>query len=375
MAGAELEIKFTGDDPEQREAFDRPSTDAAGMPTSPPADNASLKPTTTDPELSGTTSETVGDNELINSISMLVDKLGELIDTEKQVRDRKPQEPTEPDRQTGFLERILGAVNATVEKTLSGLGLENTQAGRAVGGFTRSLLERSEKASAVVKGLPELTAGAGAAGAAEAGGGAGAAGGLAAALGPVGIAAAATAVAFVGASYTVAKLSDAVQGLATDLEDLSPAIAASRAQFEAQRTLARLDRAERIGPDLAQLETARFRIQESMYEIQTKILELLLKWSPILEFILDGVNVGIRGIDGVVAALAAVQAALTLDPRDDVAAMQALANATTAFQDAVKELFTDGSNERWDKDPWLEELLKMQGPDAGVGKPPMGNLH
>ncbi len=375
MAGAELEIKFTGDDPEQREAFDRPSTDAAGMPTSPPADNANLKPTTTDPELSGTTSETVGDNELINSISMLVDKLGELIDTEKHVRDRKPQEPTEPDRQTGFLERILGAVNATVEKTLSGLGLENTQAGRAVGGFTRSLLERSEKASAVVKGLPELTAGAGAAGAAEAGGGAGAVGGLAAALGPVGIAAAATAVAFVGASYTVAKLSDAVQGLATDLEDLSPAIAAARAQFEAQHTLARLDRAERIGPDVAQLETARFRIQESMYELQTKILELLLKWSPILEFILDGVNVGIRGIDGVVAALAAVQAALTLDPRDDVAAMQALANATTAFQDAVKELFTDGSNERWDKDPWLEELLKMQAPDAGVGKPPMGNLH
>ena len=86
-------------------------------------------------------------------------------------------------------------------------------------------------------------------------------------------------------------------------------------------------------------------------------------------------NVGIRGVDAVIAALANVQAALTLDPTDDAPARQALADATVALQDAVKELFTDGSNERWDKDPWLEELLKMQAPDAGGAKPPMGGLH
>lgn len=286
---AELEIKFVGDDAQQKEAFKNP-----------------------DSAVSQSQSSTTG---------QLVKKLSDLIDVERNA--------PKVDAQSApiWLERLL----------------TGTRGGRAVAGFGRRV--------ATSLGLGGVAAGGGAAS-----GGAASGGAVAAALGPVGVAAAATAVAFTAAAFTVKRLSDAVHGLADGLEDLSPAIASVRAQAEARQTLATLDRANRIGPEVASLEAARFRVAEASFEIQTKILELLLKGSPLLELILDGVTTGIRSVDVLFAAIEQLHALITPDPADDQKAADRLEKAIEALAKSLRDESPPA------RDPWLEQILQMPGP-------------
>jgi hypothetical protein len=56
------------------------------------------------------------------------------------------------------------------------------------------------------------------------------------------------------------------------------------------------DRAERIGPAVAQVEAAQARLSEAMYEVQTDIYELLAKLAPKVEMGFDAVAAGVKGI-------------------------------------------------------------------------------
>lgn len=427
MAGAELEIRFTGEDPEQQAAFEQPE---AAAPTSPDKPNATpdsdsqaippIEPPNDVPrsmqDLLGDIYETL-DQDLSEAIRELTDQIESLVFEMSDGRPGRQPQPRAPEeekqeRTGGLIEDLMSRIEKGVDRALDAIGQGDTKSGRTVRGLTQAVTRRGARVGKAVSGVARsigktktarrigglarsglkrvglgsaakppvpVAAGSGAAGAAGAATPAApaaveATGGLAAALGPVGITAAAAAVGFVAAAYTVKKLSDAVHGLADDLDDLSPAIAGVKARFEAQHELARLDRAERIGPEVAQLEAARYRIQESMYEVQTKIYELLLKAAPLLELILDGVNVGVRSVDVFLASLEQIRAALTLfDQNDDAAAAVAFATALDGFNDAVKELFT-GAASGPVIDPWLAEVLKMKPPAGTMSKPNLGGF-
>ncbi len=466
MAATELEIRFTGDDPEQQAAFDRPQEmldkraeaehpslpvpstapnaappllqpgpsqvsptsqpvsvdelrdllEAAAAGTNAGAQGTAREPATVDElraAIQASQNEPEGydsTDKLINSIVVLTDRITQLIDLDGV----RPPNTTQPEsggankEPTGLVDRLLSKFDARVNKTLDDLGMRDTRAGKAVSNVSNSIAKRGTRAAKRVKALARaagktrigkaaksvsgrvaktkvgqavigagravaarvgLTAAATAAssgaattaatGAAAGTGAAVAGAGLAAALGPVGIAAAATSVAFVGAGYTVKKLSDAVHGVADQLEDLSPAIASVRAQANARQTMAKLDRAERIGPEVAQLEAARDRLSESMYETQTKILELMLKGAPVLDAMLSVLNIGVKGTDVLIAAVEQAVAAFTiLDDTDDKKAEEHMKKAIDGLGKAIFEAINGHpDNGLVGIDPLFQEIL------------------
>lgn len=376
-----LQIEFTGSDPEQRAAFDRASSDAATQaahdnpqsvdnakkPEPSPATNAAFVEALDDvlgTNKSASQQSEVGkpEEQAIDSIEQLIRKIDELISSDR-VQGKSKGEKSEKPEETGIA-KLLSNLDDSVNKKIESLGLEGTRAGKIVSGLSGAVKKygnklASSKVGKSVAGM--LGRGAAAAGAEAAGGaaaGAGAGAGIAAAAGPI----AAVAVAAAGAALTVKALSDAVQSAANELVDLSPELAGVRAQFQLTRELARLDRADRIGAGAAQLEAARSRIDESMYDVQTKILELILKFSPILEAMLDGVNIGVRGIDTVIATLNVLASILTVnDPTDDAPARAALAQSAGDLAKALQEFVTNNSEPQGAIDPFLAEILNMPG--------------
>ena len=274
----------------------------------------------------------------------------------------------------------LRKVAAKTGKSLASTPVGRTaiRAGQAVGGVARragSRMASSRAGQAVAGALGRTAATAAAGNAAGAGGasaaGAGAAGTVAAVAAPL----AAFAIVVGGAVLTVKAFMDAIHNAAGELEDLSPALAGVRADFETRRELQRLDRADRIGAGAAQLEAARGRINESMYEVQTKILEVILKFAPLIEGVLDGVNVGVRGIDTFIAQLANIWAQvndikmLGGNLGDNQKAQDALDASKQALIAAIREFADQAPDQFQGMDPWLAEVLKMPGPGGGGAAP------
>lgn len=391
---AELEIRFTGDDPEQQAAFDNPSASPGTAPPSsiaaPPAQTPNASPGAAPPAPpaeSPDANRRWSVDELLNEIHDILAR-----DTQIVLRDiatslheinmrgggqGQPQQPSgndPPDDPNQAPQR--GGIRGAASRLGRNLAqrASRTRIGRAAIGAGRAT--QAALARAGIGGATTAATGTGAAATTAAGGtGTAAAGaGLAAALGPVGIAAGAAAVAFTATALTVRALSNAVHGVAQDLAELSPVIASVNAQHEARQTLAQLDRAERIGPEVAQLEAARFRIQESMYEVQTKILELLLKGAPVLELLLDAANVGVRGIDVIIAAIGDIQAQLSVfDFSDDKPARDKLNDSIAALGAAISEVFGDGGDPNA-IDPFLSSILNLQAP-AKAPPPNVGGMN
>ncbi len=236
--------------------------------------------------------------------------------------------------------------------------LARTRVGRAIGSKVRSAGSAiATKVQARFRPpVPAATgaqAGAAATAGAEAGGAAAGAQGAAASagLGAGGTAAAAVAAPIViftaavgGAALAVWQMQAALHRASEELEDLSPEIASARAEMEMMHEIARLDRAGRVGAAAANIEAARGRISESMYELQTKMLEILAKGAPTIEAILDSLNVGVRTVDLGVANAAVVMEFLKdkfmgdVNPQNNAAAQQWADAASKAFAEAMKEL-------------------------------------
>ena len=177
-------------------------------------------------------------------------------------------------------------------------------------------------------------------------------------------------------AYTAYRVDRGLRNLALTLEDLSPAVASAQAQGEMRAELARLDRAQTIGPQVAQLTAARHRLSEQMYHVQTRIFDLMLKASPLLEAAMDSLTVLVAGTETMVASLNRVYTALTLNPKDDEPAQKELEEAVERLSEALKELARNGAPDPFARDPILEELLRApidnppaQPPPAPGGRP------
>jgi hypothetical protein len=146
-----------------------------------------------------------------------------------------------------------------------------------------------------------------------------------------------------------------------------------RAEFDAMREMARLDRAGRIGEGVAQVEAARGRLGEATYELQTKILEAVVKFAPLLEGLVDSATAGVRGIDLVVATFNAVWSKvndlplLGGNPQDNQAAQDALKESIDAFRQALADVVSANGPANMGMDPFLASVLNMQ---LGPPNPP-----
>ncbi len=210
-------------------------------------------------------------------------------------------------------------------------------------------------------GAGAVGASGGAAAGGAAAGAAGTAGGIAAVAGPIGLAVAGVVAAFGAAVIAVRKLSDVFVGQADQLQDLSGPIAASRAQGQVRMELARLDRAERIGPETAQIDAASQRLAEATYQVQTQLLELLASQADKIEF----------GLDTLTAML---QALVTLKEAADIAVEAAnpfsgpmalfdeideVRNQGAVLAEAVKNIFERNDQPAGQIDPALRAILEI----------------
>lgn len=368
---AELKVILVGDDPQQQQAFNNPQGAAqaaaagAGAVIPPPIVDGGAA-----------SKQSMLDSAEIGSVAELTEAIQKLTDQmEAAARGGggggdPPIIPSAPTRSgrwlsgaKSFLRRKAGPMLAKLGKTRAGRGLARA------GGAIASRLGARAAAGAAASGA--ASAGAGAAGAA--GGGAA---GAAAALGAVALPAAAVAAALAAAAVSVKAVTDAFQRAADELEDLSPAIATVRAQFDANRQLATLDRAQRVGAELAQIDVATYRISESMYEVQTKILEILVKAAPFIEAILDAANAGVRGIDAQIALINYIWSIVNNLPTfgmnfaDDKQALDDLKDSLTNLNDAVRQLFQDDHAKYGGIDPFFQQIINM---DVTLNKPQAPN--
>ena len=381
----ELKVTLVGDDPQQQQAFNQPSTAPAASSTQPestttqPTQPASSQPSVApNVSSSSTPADQPGivpppiagqETRLIDTIEKLIESLEEL-STGKSPSSQTPQASAPQ----SWFERF----SANVDKKIEEFGLANTAIGNLVSGASRSFSGLGTRATqfassvfgagagqAAVAG-GEAAAGAGAAGAATGAGAAAGAGATAAATaaGPL----IAVALAAGLAALSVKKFMEAVDSVAKDLADLSPDIAIGQAQSDMRMELMRLDRAQRIGPDVANLNNAQNRLFESMYEVQTKIYELIFKASPLIETGINFLDVLVNGINVQIATLAQIKALMTpFDLSDDVQALKDFIKANKDLADSMKTLIEGDTPQFQGLDPILAEILTMNG---NPGQPP-----
>jgi hypothetical protein len=381
----ELKVTLVGDDPQQQQAFNQPTT-----PTAPPVQpiqappiqpvakatrewmQAEVAKPASQPQQPGQAESQQPHSpeaRLIDTIEKLIASLDDLAETNKPNAAGGTRQPKEQHQS------MFDRFTETIDKKIDQLGLENTRIGNLVSGMAHSAAGMGSRASKFVSGTfgstavtQAASAGETAAGKAAASGagaevGAGAAGGALATAGPL----IAVALAAGAAALSVKKFMEAVEAVAHNLSDLSPDIAVGQAQHEMRLELMRLDRAQRIGPDVASLDHAQHRLTESMYELQTKIYELILKASPLIETGVDTLNVIVRSLDVAIATANNIAATLTPDPTDDAPAAKALKEALEGLTEAWKELANMAEHHDTEIDPFLAELLTV---NADPGKPP-----
>jgi len=312
----------------------------------------------------------------------MTDALDDML--KKPIDDRgekraEPEPQTEPEKK-GFSQRV-DAANQFVQRGLKATGLDRTRLGRGTGGMAHKATGAVKRVASLARAATGATAAtttaAGSSGAAAAASGAAATAGAttaAAAIGAVALPVAAVAAGLAVTAISVKTFSDAVNKAANELEDLSPAIAIVRAQHQISMEMARLDRAQRIGAGAAQMEAARDRIQESMYAVQTSILELLLKLSPFFETGLDIMNVGVRGLDAIIAQIQGTIATINNlwgDTSDDFEAGKRMSQTMIDLALAVQQLIGQGDVSIYQTDPFFDELLGNRGNPPNPQRPPV----
>jgi len=185
--------------------------------------------------------------------------------------------------------RILGA--AIDRGSFRGVGSAAGGVGRtgtslAVRGGGTAVAARAGTALAVRGGAAAggtAVSGTAATGVAVAGGGA-AAGSLS--LPVIGIAIAAFIAATTAAVVALKLLTGALDKAAAPLVGLSPELSAAAAHADVARLMRDIDRAERLGPGLAEVQNTRVKFELMMSEVWTQILENMLRLiEPMLPFI------------------------------------------------------------------------------------------
>lgn len=168
-------------------------------------------------------------------------------------------------------------------------------------------------------------------------------GGIAAALGPVGIAAVAVSAGLaalaIGAQKLTGVLSEAVAGIAGYSADVSSATAES----EIRQERAMVDRGARIGPEMAQFERSRGKMEERFTSMGTDILGLLAQlWNAAEPFMSGVLSVGEAGVAGLMAVEKQMEIAYDFATGNAIEAakdMKDAAKANEKFAKEIKEIF------------------------------------
>lgn len=207
------------------------------------------------------------------------------------------------------------------------------------------------------------------AGAAQAG--AGAARGLAAvasAAGPLAVAIGAAAVAAGAGAAALKSAFDAINNATQEAANYSGEVATALSMTEVRRELAGIQRADKIGPELARFENMRAKLEDKGQELWTEILAVLVKLANAAEPIFDVVG---NGIDVLTASaeLTNAQLATVIDFFDggdfDFAKhAEALTAAAGKQTRAVQDLLTFQKEQELEEegDRFMNQFLAQFGP-------------
>lgn len=128
--------------------------------------------------------------------------------------------------------------------------------------------------------------------------------------GPVGIAVAVIlglVVVFAALGLAASRLLRVFNRVADEIAEYSGHISAVQGMHEARMEQLKVERAERLGPELARIQAAYYRLQEAQYELMTDVYDLLLNtFGPVIEFMLDLLTLAVRALDLLVDMLNAV---------------------------------------------------------------------
>jgi hypothetical protein len=325
-----------------------PQASASVAPTQTPTEPATDAAVT---NATGTVQDAI--EEITGRVTRALDDLQKKIDDARATERPAPRETTSQPRQRTVGGQIVGRLGRRIGRT---------RAGRAIGRVASSRTGRAVRR--IGGGIASRVAGRAAAGGAASAAGGAAVGG-ASALGSAGVAVGAIVapiaitVAALGAlAMGLKKVSDIANSLGDELEGFSGAINAQRAMAEARMLSLQISRADRVGPQVAQIEAAQSRLNEAMYEVQTSIYEVLLKLAPKVEMATDSITAGLR-----LAIAFKETSELALDknnPREFVEA----AEAQRKFAVALFDVFGEDKNIDA-RDDILMDIFKQQ-PGEGV---------
>lgn len=266
-------------------------------------------------------------------------------DATSSIRETIRKHAPEPlNRVVDAISRRFAGVRQGVGNRLHGLTnwASNTRAGQAVGRFAnRAGLTR-------------------AAGQAQTAAGGAAAGGTAiTAIGRASVIAAPIVGALAGAAKAAYDLLKSIGRAQRDLETHSADLQLVAAQTQVRRELGRIDRAQRMGPALAEFQDVRNRLEDALDEAQYRIFERLLKGSerflPLLERIASAAEAGASAIPVTNTELKTLMddiiARVVLSP-DELARKQRLDKSLAAIQAGLLQRIGES-----DDDPLMKDVF------------------
>ena len=244
--------------------------------------------------------------------------------------------------------RVVGGVRAAGGRFGAG-----TAARAATGGAART----------AAGAMASSAAGSASAGTASSGGAVAALGGLAAALGVV-----VGALALLGAIAvaTVKKF----KSLGDELEDISAPIAAARAGADIEREYSRIERAERIGGAVANVDSARGRLEDAGYDVMTSIYDTLANGlAPTVELGMDTLTMMVRYVEALKEGMD-IMTSTSLSPAERKKQYDESKEAQKKLYEAVKEWKTfNGPPEGAGMDRFMRDLAKSHPDQRGRIEP------
>jgi len=276
-----------------------------------------------------------------DSASKVFDKLGDVLTKSKQDNARQPSgDDDAPSSGIGH------AVGESVGRSLRGF-LQRSRFGRGALSLASNLGIGAGRGAA---------AAAGGAGGAAAGGAAGVGGAAAFAGGPITLAIAGVVAALAGLAIGIKTVLGLYNRQGDELQQFSGAIYGARAEIESERLGSQIERAQRIGGSVAQVEGAQGRFNDAIYDLFTEIFSELNKLAPFAEVGIDIATAQLRMMETVVNLLQAAYEASTGDLVGASVEIKQAFESNRKAVEAIAEVFQEDSQRRG-KSPQVEAIL------------------
>lgn len=182
------------------------------------------------------------------------------------------------------------------------------------------------------------------------------------------IAAGAALTAFTVGLLAVSKI---LQRQADELEEYSGAIAGARSQIAGQQMENKLERAQKIGPAVAQVELAKGRMDDAMYDLWTEILSIVSGAAPAIEVVADVIVVLLRAGETGVNLLQAIANAVTGNFVGAYREVGEAGESAEKFVEALKEVFI--MQGEGDADDAIVQMILTHDPLAAGNMPRNAN--